>query len=342
MPTKINVNGKYPCCANWVVMKRTRDGVIAKNCLIDETIKLSDREARYLTRLNGNRNPYRMKGFSADECTSYFRFLKECMLVREAGRSMHIDEMKLYTLIIPNKTRTNSVIPRILNFLLCILFLPVFAYGLYCIFAYENTWGMEYPTILNILLGSIGGIFLGTILHESAHAFSCLSDENGRVFEAGVMLNGMFLGAYVLIDESEIKSNTKRAQINLAGVEMNLLLAGVLMILATFGNFLGPWKVALLFAALQNVFLVLMNLAFTEGLDGEHALSSLFGGFVVDAAKANLSVLFDRQRRVDYFAVHGICGAANICVSLVILVFQFIVPLVVVADISIWIGALFQ
>lgn len=195
---------------------------------------------------------------------------------------------------------------------------------------------------MNILLGSIGGIFLGTILHESAHAFSCLSDENGRVFEAGVMLNGMFLGAYVLIDESEIKSNTKRAQINLAGVEMNLLLAGVLMILATFGNFLGPWKVALLFAALQNVFLVLMNLAFTEGLDGEHALSSLFGGFVVDAAKANLSVLFDRQRRVDYFAVHGICGAANICVSLVILVFQFIVPLVVVADISIWIGALFQ
>lgn len=193
MPTKINVNGKYPCCANWVVMKRTRDGVIAKNCLIDETIKLSDREARYLTRLNGNRNPYRMKGFSADECTSYFRFLKECMLVREAGRSMHIDEMKLYTLIIPNKTRTNSVIPRILNFLLCILFLPVFAYGLYCIFAYENTWGMEDPTILNILLGSIGGIFLGTILHESAHAFSCLSDENGRVFEAGVMLNGMFL-----------------------------------------------------------------------------------------------------------------------------------------------------
>ena len=90
---------------------------------------------------------------------------------------MHIDEMKLYTLIIPNKTRTNSVIPRILNFLLCILFLPVFAYGLYCIFAYENTWGMEDLTILNILLGSIGDIFLGTILHESAHAFSCLSDE---------------------------------------------------------------------------------------------------------------------------------------------------------------------
>lgn len=162
----------------------------------------------------------------------------------------------------------------------------------------------------------------------------------------GYTVNGkpktVTIGAYVLIDESEIKSNTKRAQINLAGVEMNLLLAGVLMILATFGNFLGPWKVALLFAALQNVFLVLMNLAFTEGLDGEHALSSLFGGFVVDAAKANLSVLFDRQRRVDYFAVHGICGAANICVSLVILVFQFIVPLVVVADISIWIGALFQ
>lgn len=221
MPTKINVNGKYPCCANWVVMKRTRDGVIAKNCLIDETIKLSDREARYLTRLNGNRNPYRMKEFSVDECTSYFRFLKECMLVREAGRSMYIDEMKLYTLIIPNKTRTNSVIPRILNFLLCILFLPVFAYGLYCIFAYENTWGMEDPTILNILLGSIGGIFLGTILHEFAHAFSCLSDENGRVFEAGVMLNGMFLAeyAYRLFKENYNWSKTIRS-IGIRGADL--------------------------------------------------------------------------------------------------------------------------
>lgn len=341
--SKINVNGKYPCMANWVVLKKTKDGIIAKNCLTDEEIKLSDREAKYLTRLNGNRHQYRMKGFSFDECIEYYRFLMDYLLVRESGRNMRFGGMKLYTMIIPNKNRTNSVIPKILNFLLWISFLPLLIYGLYRMFTHGVVWGMGEHAILNFLLGNIGGIFLGMILHEAAHAFACLSDRNGRLFEAGFMLNGVLPGAYVLIDESEIKNRLKRAQINLAGIEMNLLLSGVLMILMTSGEFFGEWNGAMLYAVIQNIFQALINISFSEGLDGEHTISILLGlgGSVVDAAKANLSLLFDKKRRKSYFAEHGICGVANICTSLAILGFQLIFPLVIVADIGIWIGGFF-
>lgn len=337
----INVDGRYPCMANWVVLKKTKDGIIARNSLTDEEVKLSDREAKYLTRLNGNRHQYKIEGFSVDECFDYYRFLKNYLLVREPGRNMSFGDVKLHTVLIPNKTRTNSVIPKILNFLLWISFLPVFIYGLYRILTYGVIWGMEENSILNFLLGNIGGIFLGMILHESAHAFACLSDRNGRLFEAGLMLNGFLPGAYVLIDESEIKSRLKKAQINLAGVEMNLLLSGVLMILMTLGEAFGEWKTAMLFAVIQNVFLALINLTFAEGLDGEHTISTLLGGSVVDAAKANLSLLFDRKRRKNYFAEHGICGVAAMCTSLAVLGFQLIIPLVIIADISICIGGLF-
>lgn len=338
---KINVDGKYPCMANWVVLKKTKDGIIARNCLTDEEIKLSGREAKYLTRLNGNRDEYKIKGFSFNECIDYYDFLDSCLLVREPGRNMSLGDMKLHTVFIPNKTRTNSVIPKILNFLLWISFFPVFIYGLYRILTYGVIWGVEENYILNLLLGNIGGILLGMVLHESAHAFSCLSDRNGRLFEAGLMLNGFLPGAYVLIDESEIKSRLKRAQINLAGVEMNLLLSGVLMIMMTLGGPFDGWKTAMLFAVIQNVFQALINLTFAEGLDGEHTISTLLGGSVVDAAKANLSLLFDSKRRKKYFEEHGICGVANICTSLAFLGFQLIIPLVIIADISIWIGELF-
>ena len=336
-----HVDGKYPCCANWVELKRTEDGIIAKNYLNAEEIELSDREAEYLTRLNGNRHQYRMKGFSVDECIDYYRFMREYLLVREPGRSMNFDGVKLFTMIIFNKTGTNSAIPKILNFLLWTSFLPVFIYGLYRILTHEIIWGIEEHALLNYLLGNIGGIFLGMILHEAAHAFACLSDRYGRVFEAGFMLNGVLPGAYVLLNESEIKSRLKRAQINLAGVEMNLLLSGILMILMTSGSFFGEWINAMLYAVIQNVFLALINLTFAEGLDGEHTISTLLGGSVVDAAKANLSILFNRKRRKRYFAKHGICGVANMCTSVAILGFQLIVPLLIVADISMWIGELF-
>lgn len=66
------------------------------------------------------------------------------------------------------------------------------------------------------------------------------------------------------------------------------------------------------YVVIQNVFLVLINISFYRKLDGEYVISYLMGGFVVDAAKANLRVLSDCEKRKPYFAENGINGVANI------------------------------
>lgn len=295
---RINIDGKYPCMANWVILRRSKDGIIARNCLTDEVIKLSEREAKYLIRLNGNRNHYRVKGFSYDECMEYYKHLNSNLLIRNSGRNISLGKMNIHTLIIPSKHRTNSVIPKIVNLLLWISFLPIFIYGFYRIFTYGIIWGMQNNVVLNFLLGNIGGIVLGVISHETAHAIACLSDRNGRFIEAGIMKrNGIIPGAYVLIDDIDIKSRLKKLQINLAGIEMNLLLSGVIMILMTSEGFLDKWKIAMLYAMIHNILQALINIIPVHGLDGEQVISTLLDVSVVDAAKVNNFLLFDIKRR---------------------------------------------
>ena len=69
---KINIDGRYPCKANWVILKSTKNGIAARNCLNQETVKLTDRQAKYLMRLDGNRNPCKIKGFTKQECEEYY------------------------------------------------------------------------------------------------------------------------------------------------------------------------------------------------------------------------------------------------------------------------------
>ena len=70
---KVNLDGKYPCMSNWVTLRRADNGgIIVRNCAINEEMELSEREARYLKSLNGDRDIYKIKGFSYDECMKYY------------------------------------------------------------------------------------------------------------------------------------------------------------------------------------------------------------------------------------------------------------------------------
>lgn len=340
---KININGQYPCMANWVTLRRDGNKVIARNGLIDKDFKLTEREAKYLTCLNGNRDEYQIAGFSQEECEEYFYYLDSLFLIREPGRSIKfIEGETLHTLFIPDKKSTNSMLPKILNFLLWISFLPVFIYGLNCAFTYGIDFNVKH-WLANFLIGYGGGLAIGMIFHELAHAVACLSNKNGRLFEAGIMINGIVPGAYVLIDNSRIKSRLKKVQIHLAGVEMNLLIAGILLIFMTSirrYSSLYEWKIAIFYAVVQNVFLALINITFSEGLDGEHVISYLMGGSIVDEAKENIRQLFNHKKRKRYFEENGINGVARICVSFAILGFQLMIPLLIIANISV-IGGFF-
>lgn len=92
---------------------------------------------------------------------------------------------------------------------------------------------------------------------------------------------------------------------------------------------------------IQNIFGALLNISFSEGLDGEHTISSLMGASVVDAAKANIQQMTTRKKRKEYFSKTGVTGVANICTSIIIMGFQLLIPMLLLADISILIGGFF-
>lgn len=116
----------------------------------------------------------------------------------------------------------------------------------------------------------------------------------------------------------------------------------ILMTSVRENSFLGEWKIAMLYAVVQNVILALINISLVENFDGEHTMRALFGGPIVDAAKANLKQMFSSKKRRNYFRKNGINGIANICTSVVVLVFQIFIPLLILAEISIFVGGVFS
>lgn len=116
---------------------------------------------------------------------------------------------------------------------------------------------------------------------------------------------------------------------------MNLLIAGLMMIMMVkvdVTSCLFRYKIAMYYIAIQNIFCALLNICLTEGLDGEHTISSLMGASVVDAAKANILQITTRKNRKEYFSKTGITGVANICTSVLIMAFQLVIPMLIIAN----------
>ena len=347
MSSIADIRKDYPSMANWVILKRKWNGtIIARNCLTDREIPLSDREARYLRSLDGSGNQYHVDGFSERECMKFYQHLSRERMVRRSRFNLSDGKTVMRTVYIPRRKRARTLVPKILNVMLMVSFLPVFLYGVYLICHDGVLLGKEDNFFLNIVLGQVFGLGGGILLHETAHAVACLSDRRGRWLEAGIMMRwGIIPGAYVWLDTKDIRSQMKKIQINMAGIEMNLLLAGILMVLLvhfrySYG-FLSQWRLAMLYAVLMNVSLVLFNVSFAEGLDGEHTISEIFadGNSIVDAAKENIRQMILKKDRKVYFEKNGVaCGIANLGVSAIILCFQMLLPLMIAADISMWIG----
>lgn len=340
---KININGKYKSLANYVTIRRRKDGVIIlNNALIDEEIDITERQAGYLKMLNGDHNPKKIPGYSFEECVRYYQLFDEMMMLREPGRCQSSGWSFLYTLFIPQRLRkTKSVLPKILNFLLYTSCIPIFVIGL---IKFINGCGrVEYA---HDWFGYICGLLIGMMMHEISHANACLA-YGGFWLELGVMWSGLFPGAYVMLDTSKVKKRLHKAQINLAGVEMNLLLAGIFFMLASsygiwqssFSEYMG----AFFYAGFQNVFLALLNITFFQGLDGEHTISNLLGKeSIVKEAKDNILAVLDFRKSKKYWQEHGRTnGLANICTDALVLCSQVVLPLLILSDIGILLGGVF-
>ena len=97
---------------------------------------------------------------------------------------------------------------------------------------------------------------------------------NCEVYELGVLLFGVVpYGAYVSISDNP-KERCQRVQLNLAGPESNVMIAGVYMLLASIFH---SYEMTLWVAAFVSLAQGLLNSIPAMGLDGHGALSGAFG-----------------------------------------------------------------
>ena len=325
---KYNIDGKYPMMANWLLANKMEDGMYCvKNVLSDEIYELDSDTYQFLCNLNGNRNPHKVaRKFSvdADALIDYFDMN---LLIRTRGRELLAGEGTiLHTVCIPKKSRTQSVIPKIYNFLLLVGWLPMLLYGVYRLLFASYRLNMGY-----MVFGYIFAIVIGLVMHEISHAMACLA-YGGKFFEAGIMWQKFCPGAYVLIDKSGIGSSLKKVQVDAAGAEMNLMLTGLFLVLCTVVEELSGF---FLYVAMINGILAVFNLAFIDGLDGCSVVGELLG--LPEGVNRAKNILRNSIKKNDIGEMSENKKVALLTCA-IITVFQILLPIVLINNVLLIIG----
>lgn len=333
---KIYVNGPYPCLANWILLREENGQTIARDGLFDDEDVLDEKQKHYLLQLNGKHDPLRIEGFSEEECREYFDYFCEKRFLRY-GRKLPMSDGFIYSIFLPQKKTSKSNPAKILNGLLIILCIPVFILGLYRMISMEYIFNVDTYFILGVLLGLIAGC----VLHEMAHIISCIA-YGGDFFEAGIMWSDASIlpSGCVLMDRAKVKAPLRNAQIDLAGIESNLLLSGALFILFTSTTFvdsllLYPLSSAMLGAAIINMISAFYNTVFLDTLDGESAISWLIFGknkkTIAYRAKKVLRYLKNKKNRKKFYKITQVNGIAYILIFLGVSLYQKMGLLITIA-----------
>lgn len=123
---------------------------------------------------------------------------------------------------------------RVLNRALVLAFLPVLLAGLLIKVTPQPDAGEAEPLLFFPL------VVLSALLHEMGH-FAAAAAAGWEVSELGLFLVGPFpTGAYIACTDQTRGLRRQKIQICLAGIEMNLLLAGFLRLLAGPGGIHSP------------------------------------------------------------------------------------------------------
>lgn len=314
---------KYPMFNNWLTFRReSRDTYAVHNHVLDEDFEIDARLMRFARRLNGKRDPYRIDpSLSRAEVEWMLDELDENELVRHSRVLTAGLGTVLCALWFPKPNKRMRAVCRVCNALLLLLWLPVFAAGTALFFRL-----LPIPNTDWALTGFILGFAAGLVLHEAAHAFAGIA-YGAPVFEFGVTIRNFLPGAYVMVDSPLLKSRGQRIQVNAAGVEMNLLLTGVCLLLSCAVPALGA---AFLYAGLDNFLLAMFNIIFVDGLDGMSVLGDLLG--IEDLTDSAREIVTNRALRKQLRAA-GPVGHVVIAVSVLVRVLQFALPLLILLNV---------
>ena len=307
--------------------KMNKNWVHLENHITNESWNISNECARVLYALDGKTDPQKvMKNLNLNEkeMDKIIDYYEEQGWLYDGSRITLLGlGSVLFSLFIPNVKKRHRVIARIWNRLLMLLCLPIFASGVYILMRSDYRY-IDHG--YGFLIGYIVGIFTGMLFHEMSHACACLS-YGGHWFETGVMFAYFMPGAYVAIDYKKVKSRFRRVQICASGMECNLALAGMFLLLLKTEIFDTDF---LIFASLTNLVFVVFNLSLIGGFDGMAICSEILGvDHLVDKA-INLTCNFKGKKE---FRKRGINEKATIACCYIVIIFQILLVIILIMNV---------
>ena len=311
---------RYPKWNSYCTVKKKYDKVEITNHLLEESYCLPIEIVHWGRKLDGKTNPYSIdKTLSRATVRNLLKTLDDCDCTRKSRVLLKTTGTILYSLYIPQRITSNMrLFAWLYNKILQILFLPMLIFGIYY-FSTHFTYGDG-----EMYIGMIFGIVIGLLLHEVSHACAALACHGGRFFEIGVGISNFMPIGYALIDVKQVKNHFQRIQVNLAGVETNIFLCGLFLFLS---GFCGDTHLeAFLGAAVQNGFLGLLNLVFSNGIDGANAICELLGDRSNSFISESREFVLNKKARQKVLGT-GLNGYALVTSAYIFQIFQLTIPI---------------
>ena len=310
----------YPICNNWLSYHETADGLYCvNNHVVKESVLLDEQVFSFLNMLDGETDPYQIQtGYSPDEIDELLEMYYVLTFIRY-GRILQKSFGNLSFLIRELNMRNIRKKGYFLaDSLIRILWIPILAFG---IWFFAGHWHMigGSESISTIILSSVFGLATGVVLHELAHIVAGIS-MGADVYALGAGLNSFLPYAFVIMDTEMIRSRRRKIHIDMAGIEMNLFLTGLFLLLSCVIPY---WGTVFYFAAIQNALLALYNLIPLDGSDGMHTLSGIIG--CSDLYEYAVEILTNQRKRRKLLAC-GINGWVTLMSCLVIMLFKVTGP----------------
>lgn len=314
--------GSYPKMDRYLIFKRKADTVEVSNEVYEMKWEMDIEAARFLHALDGKTDPYKISAYmSREEVNQLLEVFEDEWLLSDDDKIIPLGfGTALIPLWTPKITRWYRLIGSLWNKILLFCWIPVFICGIW-IFLMQD-WNESWNALGIVERCLI--VIIGVALHELSHIAACLS-YGGRFYELGIMTYCFFPGAYVMITFDNVKKRMKRVQISAAGIESNVLLAGVCLCLLKTG-----WinTAALLYGAFINVLLAVGNCSLIGDLDGMGICEELLGkGFL----KKAILLLKDSRGRAR-LRKRGINGEITIIACYLIVILQILLPMFILIN----------
>lgn len=223
---------------------------------------------------------------------------------------------------IGSRARKYRNVCLLLNSVLPIISILIFMGGVF--FKLEDISYRGYDFDIFVYYGLL---VVSLLLHECGHLIAGLS-YGYDISELGILLLWIIpIGAYIAYQDKKDVHKCNRIQFSLAGIEMNLLLAGLCLLGSVASNSL---TMTLTLIANLNVALAIVNLLPAQGLDGENAISHALG---VDSINAMARKWILKRRYRKRLLQSGYKGYVCMCLFVFLIISDGVVWLLVGADV---------